>query len=882
MYNVGTYLAEAIESVINQSGGMFAKTELVLVDDGSEDDTAAIAKAYRDKYPNNIRYYFHSNHGVSYTRNRGIRLSNGKYLGFLDPDDRYSGNVLAVVSEFFEQNKDCIDVVSLPIEFFGARTGSHVLNNKFEGGSRVIDVEEEWQYIQGSLSTSFVKRATLESLGITLDRRLKYAEDLKFMTMLIMNKGKYGVVTGCSYFYRKRFEGGSALDNNTDDREYYQPVLNYFASELLQRYRSADGVIPKYVQMAVAYDLQWRILQRKCDVLSNDELEIYKETLKNLLSQLSIEVILAQRHVQIDHKLFMLSQSIGTDVLAKLRLRDHSVFLNGTKVWGAPARAFTCVVERIEAHQDTIVIRGFNRGLPISQIAFGFCVDGRFYQSEQVPTPSYRAVQFLGDVVFEPRYFRFEFRLGEFTRLKPAVKYGGRLYYPKFDFRKNSGLLNGRSSYALVSSYIIQNVRNKYVAIKPYSRGEHLRRELSYSLGLIKNSKVVGSERSKLTLIGYRLVAVFLSYIKRRPLWLISDRVSAAGDNGEALFIHLMNNPGKRRAKIVFLQSAGSPERETLRKIGKVIDPNSFRGRIAYLNADILASSLADDYVLNPFGRDWRIMDDLYRFRFVFLQHGVIIHDLSEWINIYDKPIAKFITSAHREYESIRNSDYGFEEEHLELSGLPRHDRLYSAANRTITIAPTWRKNLVLASKEANDVHPYNDKFVESEFYLFYSSLFTNERFLQALEEFDFSVKFVLHPNLVQQARDFETTDRIEVVTPPYIYRDLISEAGVFVTDYSSVVMDAAYLRKRIVYAHFDSVFDGKHTIQEGYFDYEEDGFGPVTTGIDELVEELICAMAEGCVPLPEYRSRMDNFFAYADSKNCERVAEIIDGILDR
>jgi glycosyltransferase involved in cell wall biosynthesis len=85
--NAERFLREAVESVLGQS---FSAWELLLVDDGSTDGSGRIAQAYAAWDPERIRYMTHEggvNHGLSTSRNLGIRHSRGEYVAFLDADD---------------------------------------------------------------------------------------------------------------------------------------------------------------------------------------------------------------------------------------------------------------------------------------------------------------------------------------------------------------------------------------------------------------------------------------------------------------------------------------------------------------------------------------------------------------------------------------------------------------------------------------------------------------------------------------------------------------------------------------------------------------------------------------------------------------------------
>ena len=87
VYNVEQYLAETLESVINQTIGFEDNIQIILVNDGSPDNSESICLQYRDKYPDNIVYVKKENGGVSSARNEGIPYAEGKYVNFLDSDD---------------------------------------------------------------------------------------------------------------------------------------------------------------------------------------------------------------------------------------------------------------------------------------------------------------------------------------------------------------------------------------------------------------------------------------------------------------------------------------------------------------------------------------------------------------------------------------------------------------------------------------------------------------------------------------------------------------------------------------------------------------------------------------------------------------------------
>ncbi len=99
VYNGEKYLGEAIESVLVQK---LKPLEIIVIDDGSEDDTYKIAEAFSG----HIRYFSQNRMGTGYSRNRGIVLSKGNFMAHLDSDDKWEKKKLLLQYEVFKQDND--------------------------------------------------------------------------------------------------------------------------------------------------------------------------------------------------------------------------------------------------------------------------------------------------------------------------------------------------------------------------------------------------------------------------------------------------------------------------------------------------------------------------------------------------------------------------------------------------------------------------------------------------------------------------------------------------------------------------------------------------------------------------------------------------------
>lgn len=111
IFNSEKFLAETVESVIGQE---YENWELILINDGSSDNSQAIALRFEEKYPGKIIYLEHEggvNKGVAATRNLGISKAKGKYISLLDSDDLWKPVMLKEQVEFLEKNPG-VDVLS--------------------------------------------------------------------------------------------------------------------------------------------------------------------------------------------------------------------------------------------------------------------------------------------------------------------------------------------------------------------------------------------------------------------------------------------------------------------------------------------------------------------------------------------------------------------------------------------------------------------------------------------------------------------------------------------------------------------------------------------------------------------------------------------------
>jgi glycosyltransferase involved in cell wall biosynthesis len=165
-YNRGGMIRDAIASVLNQD---FKDFELIVIDDGSTDDTPAILETFGRA----IRIVRQANRGVSAARNQGIALASGKLLTFLDSDDLWLPQKLARQVHFFNTNADALICQTEEIWIRnGVRVNPKKRHHKFSG----MIFEASLALCLVSPSAVMSRRALFDAVGL-FDEALPACED---------------------------------------------------------------------------------------------------------------------------------------------------------------------------------------------------------------------------------------------------------------------------------------------------------------------------------------------------------------------------------------------------------------------------------------------------------------------------------------------------------------------------------------------------------------------------------------------------------------------------------------------------------------------------------------------------------------------------------
>lgn len=199
-YNSAATLARAVESVLAQSWPAY---EIIVVDDGSTDDTLQVARKFGDK----VLVIQQPNAGVSVARNRGVEAANGDWLAFLDADDWYYPDRLRWHAEWLASD-ETLDFLTGDYEYRredGSLTGTSMamhasgraMLEKADGAEKVVLQAREIEFFVadhfGDIHTLSVPRRTFQALG-GYPPGFKVCEDVHFLTRLCAVSQRVGVI----------------------------------------------------------------------------------------------------------------------------------------------------------------------------------------------------------------------------------------------------------------------------------------------------------------------------------------------------------------------------------------------------------------------------------------------------------------------------------------------------------------------------------------------------------------------------------------------------------------------------------------------------------------------------------------------------------------
>lgn len=840
VYNVARYLGDFIASIDSQEWPS-EQLEVIAVDDGSTDDSLAILNAWAARSAYRVTVLTKPNGGQGSARNLGMTHASGTWMTFPDPDDILAPGYLASVQAFIDAHPN-VEMVATNRIFLDESSGNlrdgHPLRKLFRE-TRAVNLDRFPEFFHGSAPAAFMRTQVLRDSDLTFDERIRpNFEDGHLCARYLMAAPSrwVGFVREAHYHYRKRADLSSTLQNSVRDPRRYTHVPEFGYLSLLQLARDRFGSVPEWVQNMVVYELSW--------YFSAEDAPSGSGTAALGAAADHMHRVMGQILGLID------PETIQAHNVRHLRPVWRDALLHGwdDQSWHTPY----VVVDRTEPERGLVRMVYRYTGSP--------------------PTEEF----LMRGLPIEPTY----------SKVRAICYFDRQVMHERIAWVNCRGTLRVRLAGRPVA------IRDSWEPPLPLARYFASRSQEDSAApphrSLLSLATEAWRSRASRDPVVQARRAMAESRDEFRDAWVLVDRVHNSDDSAEVLFRYLR----RRRPEINawFTVEEGTADWDRLVRDGfgdRLVAWGSLRWKALLGNCAFLISSHIDAPIHHP--------AEIHRFtrptwKFVFLQHGIIKDDLSNWLNT--KELALFITSTQDEYASIAGDGtrYVFTTKEVRNTGLPRFDQLLAQGAKypperrdMVLVAPTWRHWLTPPTTATSQRRRLHEGFWSSEYARSWLGLLQSEALRDVVQGRGLRLGFLPHPNLQGILEDHGLPDH---VTPlPYEgvdVRDYFARAAALTTDYSSMAFNAAYLDRPVTYFQFDAerMFTGDHVGRAGYFQYETHGLGPVAYDLDQAVGDLIAAIENGPDPAPEYAGRIAATFPTRDGKVCARVTSQIEGLL--
>lgn len=288
VYNVEKYIENCIKSLMNQT---YKNIEIILVDDGSSDESYNICKNYSKKY-SFIKSYHKKNGGPSSARNYGIEKASGKYICFVDSDDSVKEDY---IEKLIENEADL--VMGGFVELYGKNKKIKKICDKKQDFSneeiyvKLLEAAENDKF--NSPCCKIFKKSIIENNHLRYDESLNMGEDLIFNIRYLKYCKTLTMIPDCLYFYNMTV-GGSLTKKfeltrwNTEKNVYLEYKKLYEFYDIYEKYKNKIDCMLLMGAKKTLYILGLSNLSYKDSLKYINEI-IYDDKLNKVLKNIKVE-----------------------------------------------------------------------------------------------------------------------------------------------------------------------------------------------------------------------------------------------------------------------------------------------------------------------------------------------------------------------------------------------------------------------------------------------------------------------------------------------------------------------------------------------------------------------------------------------------------------
>lgn len=835
VYNVEEYLRRCLDSILAQTIEK-SSMEVLLIDDGSLDNSSSICDIYAQSYPEVIKVWHNKNEGAGNARNFGIHHAKGKYIMYLDSDDEFSPDTVRACVEFFEEFYDDIDMVTYKDQSYkkGMKLPLHYRYGylKHKG---IYDLEK-YPYITQTRLNICVKNLN-EDTPVFSPEMKDMHEDQEYILRVLSDKMKIGYVDKIEYKYNKDNDS-SIVATKFNPINLFEVTLNWFEKVFSQYSEN----VPAYVQGLFVNDCSWKVKENIFFPyhFNKEDFNVAIGRLKALWNRIDVEVLLAHPQIDTFHKHFWLSFKENNDIAVIPDYSGARITSRGKIIY--TRKKMELVLTRFEVRDGIIDFIAYLKSPIFNYISEEpkiYIIKNGDFENAELMSVNIAAESMYRCRTMTNRFFEFR-------------------------FRESAKLLSDFSVIVVLDGI-------------DYETDYWFTPKVAFNKAKKKNSFI--SENYKITFLRDKFTIIHLNYmVTKSKIWLYSDASLVETDNAYFQFQHdFYQNDDITRYYITSIEKNRWEDFFKDEQIKFIIERNSEMHKVCYLHAEKLLTSYVNnnDFVAaSPFSKEEESekLDSIHH-EIIYLQHGVLHADYRQQYCLEVNIAHKIVVSSQFEIDNMINK-YHYNKEDLIDSGMARYDHIDKEIKpmRKILFAPSWRGYFA----KRNDMGEWvleKERFVNSNYYKGIIELLESSELIRLLEKSNYVLDVKLHPILQRAVGLFgDFSNRINIVEDV-----VVEEYAIFMTDFSSFAFDFVYLERPILYfvpdyQEFRCGLNAYRTLDLEF----ENAFGRLCLSLKEMLLGLEDILSNDCKIEKKYEKRMSNFFLYKDKGCCNRLYQYL------
>lgn len=739
IYNLEMCIKNCLKSLMKQNYP-FNKLEVILIDDGSTDESADICQEYAERFPN-ILFLHQEKKGVSAARNLGIKHATGKYIFFLDADDWLSENTIKECVVFFESVQNKVDLITYPMETL------------YQG--RILKPHFRYQYLKRNgvydlCPNAFIGQTTINvvvknkfSENVLFDERQIFSEDQKYCCEVLKDKLKMGFCSTAKYIYHRSSESSSG--KLAGACYIFEQSISFF-EELFEAYEH----VPMAFQGLFVNDIYWK-MQSNIFFPYHYDSEKYERSVqrvKKLLKKCYNSVILDHPAIDFFEKFYLMRLKGMEYIVPSIKKNEIALYSEGYLV--LQEKSLEIVITKVEISGKNIRLLGFLKSV--------------FFQ-------------FYDKI---PQLYAIENEQEEIEiSLAPSVHNYYLSHEPTQRFWKIGYSCNVMKVWK--AAFYVQigeaklPVHYYFLPLIPFSHKYNYYSYVKGDVGITIDSN------------GAWNFSLHNGSRETERIWIYYDCKGVPFDNGLCQFLY---DCRKQDGVIRYYVVSDKRQEKYIPDIGKKVEFGSHAHRQLMMKAEKIVTAYIENNNIFPFEpSEYEKYANRFHFETIYLQHGVL-HINMPWKYSPERIIAdKIVVSAQFETELfIKN---GYAEKDLWKVRMPRFDELPRTSKRLkkIVYAPSWRAYLV-GENVNNQWELLTNKYLASNFFKGMEALICSKKLHELLAHYDYQFDIKLHPIFAKYGDLLEiNSDNIHLV-------DEISEEEycLFITDFSSYMFDFIYM----------------------------------------------------------------------------------------